>query len=377
MDGDTLFSEEGTTQGDPLAMPMYALATIPLIQRLQGDLNQVWYADDSAAIGKLPALREWWDKLTAIGPDFGYFVNPTKTWLVTKERCHADALSIFDSTGVNVTAGGRPYLGSAIGSRDFVETYVKGKVHDWLECLRVLSTFAKTQPHAAFSALTHGVSSKWTYLCRTTPDISHLLQPLDDCLRTHVLPALTGRPPPCDLECALFALPARHGGLGIDIPSERANLESQCSHLITAALQDCILTQDTTYGYDLYEKQMTAKASVRTDNRERSKKAMEDLVDRLPNCLCKAVELAREKGSSTWLTALPLSEHGFSLHKGAFHDAMALRYGWTPSQLPAQCACGKSFSVQHALSCATGGFPSIRHNEIRPPFSQKCAMMCA
>ena len=29
------------------------------------------------------------------------------------------------------------------------------------------------------------------------------------------------------------------------------------------------------------------------------------------------------------------------------------------------CACGSPFSVQHVLSCPKGGYPSIRHNEIR------------
>ena len=45
--------------------------------------------------------------------------------------------------------------------------------------------------------------------------------------------------------------------------------------------------------------------------------------------------------------------------------ALALRYNWLPLRIPSTCACGVRFSVEHALSCSKGGFPSIRHNEIR------------
>ena len=42
-----------------------------------------------------------------------------------------------------------------------------------------------------------------------------------------------------------------------------------------------------------------------------------------------------------------------------------MRYGLSIARLPAKCACDHVFSVEHALSCKTGGFVSIRHNDIR------------
>ena len=54
----TLYSQQGTTQGDPLAMSMYALAITPLIHKLEeDDIKQVWYADDVAACGSLKHLK--------------------------------------------------------------------------------------------------------------------------------------------------------------------------------------------------------------------------------------------------------------------------------------------------------------------------------
>ena len=66
-----------------------------------------------------------------------------------------------------------------------------------------------------------------------------------------------------------------------------------------------------------------------------------------------------------WLTALPLDKNGFALHKSAFRDAFCLRYGWLLNNLPTKCACGHGFTIDHALCCPKGAFPTYRHNELR------------
>ena len=87
-----------------------------------------------------------------------------------------------------------------------------------------------------------------------------------------------------------------------------------------------------------------------------------------------AMSLAQEWGASSWLSTLPISEHGFKLNKGAFRDALALHYGWQPSNLPSSCVCGAHFSVEHTLT--KGGFPTLGHNEVRDIAAQLLSEVC-
>ena len=75
------------------------------------------------------------------------------------------------------------------------------------------------------------------------------------------------------------------------------------------------------------------------------------------------MELAQDKGASNWLTTLPI--YGFSQSKSEFRDVLSQRCGWLPERMPSKCVCSENFTIDHALNCHCGAFPTIRLNEIR------------
>ena len=251
IDGDVLLSREGTTQGDPLAMPIYSIATVPLIRRLDQNVMQVWYADDATGVGKISNLRNLWNQICEIGPGYGYFPNETKTWLVTKAAHYFEAVTAFARTDVKITSKGRLHLGTAIGAAEFRQQFAASKVDIWCKEIEALTSVVQTQPHAAFAAFTNGIAEKWSFLSRTVPDIKLELQPLEDIIRTKFIHTLTRHPPPNDSKRELFALPERLGGMGLINPAQRADLEHQASIKVTSPLSHSILSQQPSYTSDV------------------------------------------------------------------------------------------------------------------------------
>ena len=268
--GESILSQEGTTQGDP-AMAMYALGTLPLIRAVTTPgANQTWYADDTATGGNLRHIRQWWNQLAAVGPDFGYFANSTKSWLIVKEQHLAEAERIFAETGVRITCEGKRHLGAALGTRDFVVEYVREKVANWKAEIGRLSSFAKSEPHAAYAALTHGLMSHWMFL-RSIEGIAHLMQPVEDAIRLQLLPAITSREALTDDERDLLALPARLGGIGLRNPTTQTE-EHNYSQRLSAPLTALIVQQSEDLG-EAREQQHAIKPTLRAE-RLREQKSM-------------------------------------------------------------------------------------------------------
>ncbi len=192
---------------------------------------------------------------------------------------------------------------------------------------------------------------------RTIPNISHLFHPLEKVIRQNLIPLLTDQPPPNDLVRDLLALPARLGGIAITNPTKIVDFEFSSSAKISDPLTSSIIHQTFDYSPDVIPEQLKMKSSVRKNRLICSNQAATIIKESLPPSLDRAME---EKGASIWLTSRPIKEFGFSLHK---RDALALRYNWAAFYASHQLCL--SFSIDHSLSCPKGGFPSIRHNEIR------------
>ena len=107
------------------------------------------------------------------------------------------------------------------------------------------------------------------------------------------------------------------------------------------------------------------KAVVHQRNRASATTRANEVQSRLPPLQQRAMSLAREKGGSSTLTSIPVSEHGLCFDaKADFHDHVHLRYGWPLDRLPDTCPCGERFTVDHAQICKLSGFIHMRHDEV-------------
>ena len=367
-DGSFLLSEEGVTQGDPLAMAKYALATHNLIKRLKEEVEnvtQVWFADDSNAAGGLIQLKEWWDLLKEIGPAYGYHPKPTKTYLVLKNpSLLSRAKELFETDGVKITVEGKRQIGAAIGTEEFMEQFVKDKVEKWVLDVEQISKVANAEPQVALSAFNTGLSQRWKFIQRTMSGVGPLFQPLEDAIRNKLLPELCGRQV-SDSERRLMALPYRYGGLGVLDPTQTAEREYSASIRITSSLTDLICSQEI----DITRLDGNAIAEAKSEmtrlKEERFQEEFDVLAETMDVKTKRLVMAAREKGASSWLSALPLRKRGYVLNRQEFRDAICLRYGWKVEGTPIHCGCGKRNSIDHILTCKRGGYVNLRHNSLR------------
>ena len=211
---------------------------------------------------------------------------------------------------------------------------------------------------------------------RTIDSFEDYLEPIDETINDIFLPVLFGQTEPISDEMReLFTLPPAQGGLGIPDLKAEAPQQYAASKLITAPHVAAIRTQSTFMPVgeqsveDLKRQQQSLKTMAANLRREATDASLS------PNLLRSAM-LARGKGASSWLNAVPLEEQGLTLNKQQFRDSLCLRYNLQIADLPSHCACGDRFTVSHVLSCEKGGFVAQRHDGIRNVLTSLLSKVC-
>ena len=136
----------------------------------------------------------------------------------------------------------RNFSGASESLSDFLKK-MSSKLVDQVDHLILI---AQSQPHCSFFGLTHGLFSKWTSFFRTTPNLKHLLQPLEDSICLRLLHSWTGQEAFNEYNhLLLVSLPARLGVMGIINPFATADMHYQSSVMITALISSLILHPST------------------------------------------------------------------------------------------------------------------------------------
>ena len=144
------------------------------------------------------------------------------------------------------------------------------------------------------------------------------------------------RPPCSKTERDIFALPARIGGQGILNPSANSQPSFNSSDTLAAPLVNLINTHNLN-GSVVLDDTLEAKKNIRNSNHLRDICHANELDRVLSTDKKRKIAFTKEKGSSSWLTVLPIEEHGFFLNRGEFRDALHLRCGWDIWNAPQSC----------------------------------------
>ena len=134
-------------------------------------------------------------------------------------------------------------------------------------------------------------------------------------------------------------------------PTKNANDEYSNWRELTSQLTNSIKQQEHCYTVS-DENIKNCKCSIKKERKDKHLNILTSLQEQISSKIKSLNNIAQERGSSGWLTVLPINQFGFSLSKAEFWDAVY------------HCGCAKVYTVQHGLSCKKGGFVTLNHNEL-------------
>ena len=141
--------------------------------------------------------------------------------------------------------------------------------------------------------------------------------------------------------------------------------------MATEHLVKKIIGREELCGITHYKTGSEARKYNKMRTEEFEKLRYQETVNGIPNTRKRIIERAPHTG--IWMSQYPGIYNGNILSPEEFRDSILTRYGETPEKLHTHCdGCGKKSSLDHLLTCKTGGLVHLAHDELRDELATLC-----
>ncbi|XP_026331470.1 uncharacterized protein LOC113238842, partial [Hyposmocoma kahamanoa] len=375
---NSILSQVGAQQGDPLGPLLFCLAIQKIISSLDSPLN-VWYLDDGTIGGSPEVVLQDLKRLGVALKAVGLEINPNKCELFNCGFINADVLENLMVLLPGIKQLDRSSV-SLLGAPIFPEGVSSALQTKRLALLAAREHLSHLSAHVALVLLRNCLGMpRMTYILRTSPtwlferDVALVDDVLGVTLEVVLNISLT-LPQWCQA-----ALPIRHGGLGVRRVQDVGFVAFLASSYGSADLVARILAQNGSgIRIPFQAEALTWWSSLCPSDEHPDNPSLQRNWD---DVLCKrryssllegasGADVARLRAvakseSGAWLHALPSPQLGTLLDNTSLRIAVALRLGSKVCE-PQRCVCGAMVREDghHGLSCqrCAGRFP--RHHAI-------------
>ena len=368
----TIESQEGVQQGDPMGPLRFCLAVHPLLLSLASELT-FGFLDDFTIGGPISTVAADVASIKSKGASLGLTLNPSKSEVISRSGniTHAQFTGFHQLSSDYATLLGAPIFSGPAMDASLSTLYEDLKLA--VDRLHLISA------HDALVLLKTCLGGpKLQYVLRTSPCCDHPLLPqFDELLRL----ALTKTCNLCltDDQWIQASLPVWSGGLGVRSVFKLASSAFLASAAGTLTLQAQILRNtlaadedtSTSLRHWLSLSGLSAGDSLPIGNqRVLDSAVVTHTFSSLLNSQTSQYNRARllavaAAHSGDWLHAVPISACGLRLSDESLRVAVGLRLGSEICQ-PFHCTCGALVDARgyHALSCKRNPGRSQRHHFI-------------
>ena len=372
---ETILSETGVQQGDPLGPILFALAVDEIARSVRSPIN-IWYLDDATIGCPVESVCEDLRRIIPMLSDIGLEVNPSMSEVSNVSCANTQSVLLaIESALPGVTVTQREdisILGAPIDMNGCRTGVLKA-----VERLSIMSSLLESiDAHPAFFLLRNCLSMpRLLFKLRSSPcyRLHAELTQFDKALR-HAASTV------CnvnfdDTGWQQSTLPVAHGGLGLSSAAS-VSLPAYTSSLSTTRQFVSQILQDVSESCLTFEVDSVAELGhklITMDNKQFqrywSSAVLESLIHSLkagaPPSLLARLLTAAHGHSGDWITAYQIAQFGTRLVDETLRISVALRVGLNIC-LAHQCRCGATVQSDglHPLSrrFSAGRFP--RHSAI-------------